>query len=163
MDGSAPLHEVLVTRQPEQQPARRVHRPTSHTRITGAPRSQETPNPLASPQVSRHRATAGSNGGGVSDERGTPVIPTEALVDCYLATKNTTRSGHTGEWSICAAIFVEPKAINQVEHGSGLGAVLKRGGKPNWSISYTKPPWRQPRGKWTVSLVNSHSNATSRR
>ena len=25
------------------------------------------------------------------------------------------------------------------------------------------PPWRQPRGKWMVSLVNSHTNATSRR
>ena len=26
-----------------------------------------------------------------------------------------------------------------------------------------KPPWRQPRGKWMVSLVNSHTNATSKR
>ena len=25
------------------------------------------------------------------------------------------------------------------------------------------PPWRQPRGKWTVSLVNSHTNVTSKR
>jgi hypothetical protein len=25
------------------------------------------------------------------------------------------------------------------------------------------PPWRHPRGKYMVSLVNSHSNATSRR
>ena len=25
------------------------------------------------------------------------------------------------------------------------------------------PPWRQPRGKWMVSLVNSHTNATSKR
>ena len=25
------------------------------------------------------------------------------------------------------------------------------------------PPWRQPRGKWLVSLVNSHTNATSKR
>ena len=33
--------------------------------------------------------------------------------------------------------------------GDGLG----RGG----------PPWRQPRGKWMVSLVNSHTNATSKR
>ena len=27
---------------------------------------------------------------------------------------------------------------------------------------YGKPPWRQPRGKWMVSLVNSHTNATSK-
>ena len=26
-----------------------------------------------------------------------------------------------------------------------------------------KPPWRQPRGKWMVSLVNSHTTATSKR
>jgi len=26
-----------------------------------------------------------------------------------------------------------------------------------------KPPWRQPRGKWMVSLVNSHTNTTSKR
>ena len=26
-----------------------------------------------------------------------------------------------------------------------------------------KPPWRQPRGKWMVSLVNSHTNAISKR
>ena len=25
------------------------------------------------------------------------------------------------------------------------------------------PPWRQPRGNWMVSLVNSHTNATSKR
>ena len=25
------------------------------------------------------------------------------------------------------------------------------------------PPWRQPRGKWMVSLVNFHTNATSKR
>ena len=25
------------------------------------------------------------------------------------------------------------------------------------------PPWRQPRGKCMVSLVNSHTNATSKR
>ena len=25
------------------------------------------------------------------------------------------------------------------------------------------PPWRQPRGKWKVSLVNSHTNITSKR
>ena len=25
---------------------------------------------------------------------------------------------------------------------------------------YAHPPWRQPRGKWVVSLVNSHTNAT---
>ena len=25
------------------------------------------------------------------------------------------------------------------------------------------PHWRQPRGKWIVSLVNSHTNATSKR
>ena len=25
------------------------------------------------------------------------------------------------------------------------------------------PPWRLPRGKWMVSLVNSHTNATSKR
>ena len=25
------------------------------------------------------------------------------------------------------------------------------------------PPWRQPRGKWMVSLVNSHTNATAMR
>jgi len=25
------------------------------------------------------------------------------------------------------------------------------------------PPWKQPRGKWMVSLVNSHTNATSKR
>jgi len=25
------------------------------------------------------------------------------------------------------------------------------------------PPWRQPRGKWMVSLVNSHTNATSKK
>jgi len=24
------------------------------------------------------------------------------------------------------------------------------------------PPWRHPRGKWMVPLVNSHANATSR-
>jgi len=29
--------------------------------------------------------------------------------------------------------------------------------RPSW------PPWRQPRGKWMVSLVNSHTNATSKR
>ena len=27
----------------------------------------------------------------------------------------------------------------------------------------TPPPWRQPRGKWTVSLVNFHTNASSKR
>ena len=26
-----------------------------------------------------------------------------------------------------------------------------------------RPPWRQPRGKWMVSLVNSHTNTTSKR
>ena len=26
-----------------------------------------------------------------------------------------------------------------------------------------KPPWRQPRGKWTISLVNPHTNATPKR
>jgi hypothetical protein len=26
-----------------------------------------------------------------------------------------------------------------------------------------QPPWRQTRGKWMVSLVNSHPNSTSRR
>ena len=25
------------------------------------------------------------------------------------------------------------------------------------------PPWRHPRGKWMVSLVDSHTNATSQR
>ena len=33
--------------------------------LTGVPRSSETPTPLGSPQVSRHRATVGSYGGGV--------------------------------------------------------------------------------------------------
>jgi len=28
------------------------------------------------------------------------------------------------------------------------------------TTSGTTPPWRQPRGKWMVSLVNSHTNAT---
>ena len=27
----------------------------------------------------------------------------------------------------------------------------------------THPPWRQLRGKWMVFLVNSHTNATSKR
>ena len=39
----------------------------------GVPRSQETPTPLGSPQVPRHRASVGSYGGSVSYERGTPV------------------------------------------------------------------------------------------
>ena len=30
-------------------------------------------------------------------------------------------------------------------------------------VSFCMPPWRQPRGKWMVSLVNSHTNATSKR
>ena len=29
--------------------------------------------------------------------------------------------------------------------------------------AFPSPPWRQPRGKWMVSLVNSHTNATSKR
>ena len=40
---------------------------------TGVPRSKETPTPLGSPCVPRHRATVGSYRGGVSHERGTPV------------------------------------------------------------------------------------------
>ena len=39
------------------------------------PRSQETPNPLESPDVPRHRATVGSYGVGGGYERGTPVCP----------------------------------------------------------------------------------------
>ena len=31
------------------------------------------------------------------------------------------------------------------------------------AFSSTDPPWRQPRGKTIVSLVNSHTNATSKR
>jgi len=31
------------------------------------------------------------------------------------------------------------------------------------SIWAHQPPWRQPRGKLMVSLVNSHTNATSKR
>ena len=30
-------------------------------------------------------------------------------------------------------------------------------------IHYYHPPWRQPRGKTIVSLVNSHTNSTSKR
>ena len=29
--------------------------------------------------------------------------------------------------------------------------------------SHEMPPWRQPRGKWMIYLVNSHTNATSKR
>ena len=46
---------------------------------TGVPRSQETPTPPGLPQVPKHRATEGSNGGGVSYERCTPV-PYEQLL-----------------------------------------------------------------------------------
>ena len=28
---------------------------------------------------------------------------------------------------------------------------------------FAGPPWRQPRGKWMISLVNSHTNATLKR
>ena len=38
--------------------------------------------------------------------------------------------------------------------------------KTKWSIFRFRiyfPPWRQPRGKWMVDLVNSHTNATSKR
>jgi len=32
-----------------------------------------------------------------------------------------------------------------------------------WTGPFYNPPWRQPSGKWMVSLVNSHTNATSKR
>ena len=36
---------------------------------------------------------------------------------------------------------------------------------PLWRVQrfHQLPPWRPPRGKWMVSLVNSHTNATSKR
>ena len=38
-----------------------------------------------------------------------------------------------------------------------------RGSHPKPQSSSCLPPWRRPRGKWMVSLVNSHTNATSSR
>ena len=32
-----------------------------------------------------------------------------------------------------------------------------------WNITDVTPPWRRPKGKLMVSLVNSHPNATFRR
>ena len=31
------------------------------------------------------------------------------------------------------------------------------------ALSDSQPPWKQPRGKWMVSLVTFHTNATSKR
>jgi len=53
----------------------------------------------------------------------------------------------------------------------GLPRQMADGGAGQWSVgaenSMTslehRPPWRQPRGKWMVSLVKAHTNATLKR
>ena len=52
----------------------------NHPGNVGVLRSYETPAPLGSPQVPRHRAPVGSYEGGVSYERGTPVADTDQQV-----------------------------------------------------------------------------------
>ena len=50
------------------------------------------------------------------------------------------------------------KLVQMVAH-TGAGVSVER----NAGVGATKPPWRQPKGKWMVSLVNSHTHATSKR
>ena len=56
---------------------------------------QKTPTPLGPPWDPRHRPTE-SCGGGVSCERGPPVISAKVRITCFRAWNITTRSDHTG-------------------------------------------------------------------
>ena len=67
----------LQTPSPCARPAQERTRPAGRFYLvglthTGVPRSYETPTPLESPQVPRHRATVRSYGGRIPYERGTP-------------------------------------------------------------------------------------------
>ena len=45
--------------------------------------------------------------------------------------------------------------------GRASASILELGLPPPVATVPSFPPWMQPRGKWMVSLVNSHTNATS--
>ena len=80
-------------------------------------------------------------GAALSYERGTPV---------HVRTAAEPRTSRDPASANCVAEGV--RALND----TGLRAISR----PDiWS----KPPRRQPRGKTIVSLVNSHTNATSKR
>ena len=57
------------------------------------------------------------------------------------------------------------------ERGSPVALAFRRGAGFPKSNSFpfsalqqsTPPPWIQPRGRWMVSVVNSHTNAISKR
>ena len=64
-------------------------------RCAGVPRPEETPTPLGSPQVPRHRATVGSYGGGGSCERDTPAEVVMNGADLPEGTPTAERSKNT--------------------------------------------------------------------
>ena len=69
-----------------------------------------------------------------------------------------------GAGSVCFGLpnLVSPLALSRSkDDGSVLHTQLED--RPTVNPSEAEPPWRQPRGKWMVSLVNSHANATSKR
>ena len=60
-------------------------------------------------------------------------------------------------WATPAPYFrlLGPSGCGAGSEGWGL-----RQGEFHKNTPWLRPPWRQPRGKWMVSLANSHTNAT---
>ena len=89
---------------------------------TGVPRSEETPTPLGSPQVPRHRATVGSYGGWCFLWGGTPV-PTVSLISSRgggsPGKQNLARSKctHAAEYEILYEKSLNLKTISQGDFG----------------------------------------------
>ena len=54
------------------------------------------------------------------------------------------------------------EAEDEEEVGPAGGGLQKKQA-PQQVLPPPNPPWRQPRGKWMISLVNSHTNATSQK
>ena len=69
--------------------------------------------------------------------------------------------------SSAATNHVQHVLLSQAERTQAQvsqGAEVSQGAQEaSSSPGLSHPPWRQPSGKWMVSLVNSHTNATSKR
>jgi len=116
------------------------------------------------PTVARHaptskvygetRITAQSSAGGIEGWRAhlTSDPPIDRVVKHDFLNDESGREPRVGLRAV----------LNDVS-GRTLRVFRKSPCPPRARNSYQDPPWRQPRGKAIVSLVNSHTNATSKR
>jgi len=89
-----------------------------------------------------------------------------SLFSLSLSIPRENVAGCISPWQGGPAFFERARGLEDVPAGS-----MPETGSP-WSpprpchtppLQSSVPPWRQPKDKWMVSLVNSHTNATSNR